>query len=85
MADGQLSLVAAMAKQQMGQKYQAPFARKGWGRGAMGSMGAQQFRGRNSQAGLQKEVATLNSPVMRAFMEKMTPNTPITNFLNGVR
>lgn len=80
----QLSILGAMAMKQAKQKFTPKNAKIGWGRGASGSMGAKFFKGRNSHAGEQKELDNLNSPVMKAFMQQLTPRTPITNSLKGI-
>lgn len=92
---GDLSLVLDIFKKSQGAKMQpgkpgirlsasAP-ALPGYGRGSMGSMGAQTFKGRDSSAGMRKEHEMMQSPVFKAFMSKQMGLTPITNFLSGMR
>jgi len=70
---GQLSVLADLLKKQQNAKNQNRKSKPGWGRPTYGSTGAQPFKGRNSQAGLNKEREMLNSPIMQEFMRKPTP------------
>ena len=80
---GQLSVLADMVKKMDKSKNTPKGAFKGFGRKSAGSMGAKLFKGRNSQKNLQTEQDTMNSPIMKQFMAKLTPQTPITNSLKG--
>jgi len=86
-----LSLVLDIFKKSQGAKQQpgkpgirlsasAP-ALPGYGRGSMGTMGAQTFQGRDSAAGMRKDHEMIQSPVFKAFLAKQMGQTPITNFL----
>ena len=80
---GQLSLLADKVKKLQTLKNRNRNTKPGWGKPSTGSTGAKPFKGRNPQAGLQKEMETLNSPIMKEFMQQSTPQTPITNALRG--
>jgi hypothetical protein len=80
---GQLSVLADMAKKMDKSKNMTKGAFPGFGRKSSGSMGSKLFKGRNSQKNLQTEQETLNSPIMKAFTQKLNPGTPITNSLKG--
>jgi hypothetical protein len=54
-------------------------------RGTAGSRGAQRFKGRNSMSAEQKEMQMMQSPVFRAFLSQIAPQTPVTDFLKGGR
>lgn len=89
----QLSLLSQMFQKQNNAKFNpgkpftrassAPPAQTGFARGASGSSGANLFRGRNSDAGAQKEVSEMQSPIFKAFLQKLAGHTPITNYLMG--
>jgi hypothetical protein len=80
---GQLSVLADMMKKMDKTKNTPKNAFPGLGRRSSGSMGSKLFKPRNSQAGLNKESETLNSPIMHSFMAKLSPGTPITDSLKG--
>jgi len=56
---------------------------RGFTRGAMGSMGSKGLQTRNSQAGLNKERETMDSPIFQAFVGGFKPKTPITDYLKS--
>lgn len=70
---GQLSVLADLVKKMQGKKNQNKKSKSGWARPAYGSTGAQPLKERNSQAGLDKERETLNSPIMQSFLKKPNP------------
>lgn len=80
---GQLSLLADKVRKLQTMKNRNRNTRPGWGKPSTGSTGAKPFKSRNSQAGLNKEMETLQSPIMKEFMKSQTPDTPITNSLRG--
>jgi len=80
---GQLSVLADMAKKMDKAKNTPKGAFPGFGRKSAGSTGSKLFKGRNSQKNLSTEQETLNSPIMKAFTQKLSPQTPITNALKG--
>jgi hypothetical protein len=82
---GQVSMLADMLKKQQGSKFTPKGAFEGWSRGMKGQLGQKLFKGRNASAGLNKEREVLQSPIMKSFMERNTPQTPITNMLRGGR
>lgn len=62
-----------------------PTALPGMARGSMGSTGVRTFQPRDSEKGLKKEMEYLNSPIFKAYMMKLVPQTPVTDFLSGVK
>ena len=56
---------------------------RGFTRGMQGSMGSKPLQRRNSQAGLDKEPDTMNSPIFQAFVGGFKPRTPIRDYLNS--
>ncbi len=80
---GQLSLLADKVRKLQTLKNRNKKTRPGFAKGSSGSMGAKMFQGRNSQAGLNKEQETLQSPIMDQFMKQQNPKTPVTNMLRG--
>lgn len=79
----QLSLLVEMFKQSQGAKHNRKDIVPGMLKGATGTLGSRFFQPRNSEAGLNKEVQTMQSPIFRAFLQRMVPQTPITNFLRS--
>ena len=55
---------------------------RGFTRGMQGSMGSKTLQRRNSQAGLDKERETMDSPIFQAFVGGFKPRTPIADYLN---
>lgn len=56
---------------------------RGVTRGALGAYGSRAFKGRNSEAGSDKEREMMNSPIFKAFLAKFNPSTPITDYIAG--
>lgn len=87
----ELSLLAAMMKKAKGQPHNTGIsgprssarmpAKRSFARGSLGSYGSRTFKSRNPDAGKQKEVEMLRSPIFAAFMRETFPTTPITDFL----
>lgn len=75
----QLSILAEMMKKSEGQKH---VSRQGH-RGPTGSTGARPFKSRNPEAGYDKEVEMMNSPIFKAYMEKTYPTTPVLDALRS--
>lgn len=73
----QLSILGEMMRKQEGAKH---ISRPGH-RGPTGSTGSRPFKSRNPEAGYDKEVEMLNSPIFKSFMEKTYPSTPVLNAL----
>lgn len=48
-------------------------------RGSTASLGSRTFKGRDSEAGAKKEFEKMNSPIFRAYMERLSPKTPISD------
>ena len=90
---GQLSVLVEMFKKQQGANRQPgkPGVRTsaqqpalpGQTRGAMGALGSKLMQNRNSQAGAQKEMKELNSPIFAAFLQRMSPGTPMADTLRN--
>lgn len=87
-----LSVLAQMVKKMQGMKnvphsagQRAPFGttQKGFARGAKMSTGAVPFKGRNPYAGEQKEQEFMRSPIMKAYLRKSIPRTPISDWSKG--
>ena len=70
---GQLSVLADFVKKMQGNKNKNRKSKTGWARPAYGSTGSVGLKERNSEAGLDKEKETLNSPIMQSFLRKPTP------------
>ncbi len=80
---GQISMLADLLKKREGQKTTPKTAFAGWSRGMKGQRGAQLFKGRNPRAAENKEQEVLDSPIMKAYLQKNTGGTPILNSLKG--
>lgn len=90
---GQLSQLVSMFEKQKGAKHQPgrPGARvnssapamPGQVRGTSGVLGSRTFQSRDSQAGQNKELEALRSPVFAAYMNQLHPQTPMLNWLQG--
>lgn len=85
----ELSAVYSAFQQQQGQQFQPgqfgartnPFApaRPGFARGTSGVMGSRYFQARNPEAGSQKELKGMQSPIFQAYMNQVGGYTPIAN------
>lgn len=58
-----------------------PTALRGFARGSLGSQGSRTLQRRNVDAGYQKELEQMQSPIFRAFLGQLHPGTPITDYL----
>jgi len=56
-------------------------AMPGFTRGALGSLGANTYQARDSAAGSNKEREMLQSPIMKAYLRRLNPQTPVTDYL----
>jgi hypothetical protein len=90
---GQLSQLVSMFEKAQGAKHQpgkpgvrtnarAP-ATPGAVRGTSGVLGSRTFQSRNSQAGQNKELEALRSPIFAAYMDQMHSRTPMLTYLQG--
>jgi len=86
----ELSLLTELMKKQSPQQGQQglrgsprPTAMRGFTRGSLGSMGSTTMKDRNPQAGYQKEMDKIKSPIFQAFMRQLHPATPVSDYLRG--